>query len=279
MLVYRTFSDLRKYLDQKDLFGKTIGFVPTMGALHKGHMSLVQKSNQLCDISVTSIFVNPAQFNKVEDLKKYPRNEEVDIQMLEVNQCDVVFIPEVDEVYPEGLVSPKVDLKGIDLRMEGKHRPGHFDGVVQVVGRFFDQIRPQKAFFGEKDFQQVSVIEQMERVLNYKVEIVRCAIVREDSGLAMSSRNKRLSDVGLTQAVLISEQLQWVKNNFNFSNGNEIQRALEKAFKTDAAMELEYFEIVDEVNLQPLKSTNNKARAFMAVELEGIRLIDNIALY
>lgn len=278
MLVYRTFSELRKYLDQMVLLGKTIGFVPTMGVLHEGHISLVEKSKLLCDITVVSIFVNPKQFNMAEDLEKYPRMETEDIQKLKENYCDVVFIPSVEDVYPDGLKLPKVDLNGIDLVMEGKHRPGHFEGVVQVVGRFFDQIKPNKAFFGEKDFQQVSVIEQMVRTQKYAVEIVRCAIKREVSGLAMSSRNIRLSAEGWHKSVLISEQLIWAKENFGKMRIDQIKTAIEKTFNDDPSMVLEYFEIANEENLQAIQSTDVYARAFIAAELEGIRLIDNMAL-
>jgi len=278
MLVCRTFNQLRDYLDQQTQIGNSIGFVPTMGALHKGHLSLLAESRKLCDITVCSIFVNPTQFNNSEDLEKYPRPVNADLKKLEDVNCDVAFLPDVDEVYPTGYVSEPIDLAGLDLVMEGAHRPGHFDGVVQVVGRFFEQINPTKAFFGEKDFQQLAVLKRMVAVNNADIEIIPCAILREESGLAMSSRNVRLSDKGQAQAVFISEQLNWAKQEFSKQSLSSIVKEVTLQFSKRKEFDLEYFEIAEIDMLQPVSSTQQKARAFIAAHLEGVRLIDNIAL-
>jgi len=278
MLVCRTFNQLRDYLDQQTQIGNSIGFVPTMGALHKGHLSLLAESRKLCDITVCSIFVNPTQFNNSEDLEKYPRPVNADLKKLEDVNCDVAFLPDVDEVYPTGYVSEPIDLAGLGLVMEGAHRPGHFDGVVQVVGRFFEQINPTKAFFGEKDFQQLAVLKRMVAVNNADIEIIPCAILREESGLAMSSRNVRLSDKGQAQAVFISEQLNWAKQEFSKQSLSSIVKEVTLQFSKRKEFDLEYFEIAEIDMLQPVSSTQQKARAFIAAHLEGVRLIDNIAL-
>jgi pantoate--beta-alanine ligase len=278
MLVCRKFQEIRKYLDEQVGLGKTIGFVPTMGALHAGHVSLIEKSNATADVTVCSIFVNPTQFNNSTDLDQYPRTEEEDVKMLEAHNCDLVFIPDVLEVYPKGYTSPKIDLDGLDLVMEGEFRPGHFCGVTQVVGRFFEQIRPDFSFFGEKDYQQLEVIKKMVSQREFKSQIIGCDILREKSGLAMSSRNVRLSEKGMDNAILIIEQLTWAKNNYANLSIKEIVRAIESAFEEHPEFVLEYFEIVDASTLHSVQNKLNNARAFIAVDLEEVRLIDNIAL-
>jgi pantoate--beta-alanine ligase len=213
-----------------------------------------------------------------EDLEKYPRTEESDLKVLLKNDCDVVFIPSVDEVYPINYVSPRIELGGIDLIMEGMGRPGHFDGVVQVVGRFFEQMNPDFSFFGEKDFQQLVVVEKMVKERNFKVKIVSCAIMREPSGLAMSSRNVRLSEAGLILAQEISTQLRKVKQQFTKKNTLEIEHQVKLFFNSHPDFKLSYFEIVDETFLLPFSNSGLKARAIIAVELEGVRLLDNLSL-
>ena len=276
MLVYRTFKELRAYLKKQVDNGLRVGFVPTMGALHQGHISLVMHANAQCDITLCSIFVNPTQFNNPKDLDKYPRTEEEDIRKLESAECDIVFIPSVAEVYPKEYTTPVVDLGGLEVVMEGAHRPGHFSGVMQVVGRFFEQIAPDYAFFGEKDFQQLAVIKKMVAERNFPIQIIGCAILREESGLAMSSRNVRMSNSGREQAVFISDQLEWVKKNAKDLSISELKEAVETAFSKRSEFELEYFEIADYVSLQPLNKLKPNARAFIATHIEGVRLIDNM---
>ncbi|UTW67698.1 pantoate--beta-alanine ligase [bacterium SCSIO 12643] len=281
MLVYRTFGELRQFLDRQVKEGKTIGFVPTMGALHEGHLSLIEECNSRCDVSVCSVFVNPTQFNNVDDLKKYPRTEEEDLQKLKAAHCDVVLVPEVNEVYPEGAKSEgksTVDLKGLDVVMEGAHRPGHFDGVVQVVSRFFDQINPDFAFFGEKDFQQLAVIKQMVSELKMQIQIVGCPIRRNKLGLALSSRNTRLSAEGIKVATVLYQQLNWAKTHIDTLSVNEIIKSVKQSLKGHSQVELEYFEIVESKTLRSIKTKKKKIRAFIAAHVEGVRLIDNIAL-
>ncbi len=281
MLVYRTFGELRRFLDGQVRDGKTIGFVPTMGALHEGHLSLIEECNSRCDVSICSVFVNPTQFNNAEDLEKYPRTEEEDLRKLEASQCDVVLIPDVSEVYPEGTkkkLQNIVDLKGLDVVMEGAHRPGHFDGVVQVVSRFFDQINPDFAFFGEKDFQQLAVISQMVSELNMQVKIIGCPIKRNKLGLALSSRNTRLSAEGIKVATILYQQLNWAKTHIDILSVNEIIKSVKQSLKAHSQVELEYFEIVESKTLRSIKTKKKKIRAFIAAYVEGVRLIDNMAL-
>jgi len=278
MLVYRTFNDLRNYLRTQVDSGSKVGFVPTMGALHDGHISLVNQANATCNITLVSIFVNPTQFNNSDDLKKYPRTEKGDLRKLDSAECDVVFIPSVDEVYPAEYTTPHVDLSKLESVMEGAHRPGHFNGVIQVVGRFFEQISPDYAFFGEKDFQQLAIIKRMVSERSFPIQVVGCEILREESGLAMSSRNMRLSEQATKEATLIFNQLNWAKENAKSLSIQEITESVKNVFNTHSTIELEYFEIADSVSLQPASSMMLESRAFIAAHLEGVRLIDNIAL-
>lgn len=277
MLVYRTFEDLKSYLSNQVSKGRSIGFVPTMGALHNGHVTLIKESIKKSDITLCSIFVNPTQFNVQADLEKYPRAEEEDIDVLKASNCNVVFIPTVEEVYPEGYKTTVVDLDGIESIMEGKQRPGHFDGVVQVVGRFFEEIDPDYSFFGEKDFQQLAVIRKMVAKRRFKVNIVSCPIVREESGLAMSSRNVRLSERGRKEAVFIWDQLQWAKENYPSLGVAKTILQIQKAFDDNEHFNLEYIEIMSE-ELSEIENENQKARGFLVAEIEGVRLIDNLLL-
>ena len=278
MLVYRTFNDLRNYLEKQVGLGSKVGFVPTMGALHNGHISLVNQANAICDITLVSIFVNPTQFNNKEDLNKYPRTEENDLKKLDSAECDVVFIPTVEEVYPKQYVTPHVNLGLLENVMEGAHRPGHFNGVIQVVGRFFEQIMPDYAFFGEKDFQQLAIIKRMVLERSFPIQIMGCEILRETSGLAMSSRNVRLSEQARKNAILIFDQLNWAKENFKTLTIQEIENGIKKNFEENLSVTLEYFEIADSVSLQPFNKELGEPRAFIAAHLEGVRLIDNMAL-
>lgn len=278
MLVYQNFKELKAFIHLKKLEGKTIGFVPTMGALHSGHLSLIALSKNQNDFTICSIFVNPTQFNNPNDLATYPRTEEQDLEMLSNVGCEVAFVPMVEEIYPADYVSPTVDLKGLDLVMEGAHRPGHFDGVVQVVNRLFEQIAPHKAYFGKKDFQQLAVIKQMVKETNSPVEIIGCPIKRAESGLALSSRNVRLSPEGLKEAAKIYEALLYAKSRYAFNELTQVEAEVMEKISQIKGAELEYFEIADEHTLLPPVSSKCKVRGFIVVVIEGVRLIDNLGL-
>lgn len=262
--------------------GKTIGFVPTMGALHAGHASLVKCACAENDVCVVSVFVNPTQFNNKEDLLKYPRNIAKDAELLADLGVHFVFAPSPEEMYnPEEMEQTFVfDFAGLDQVMEGKMRPGHFNGVVQVVSRLFDLVQPSRAYFGEKDFQQLAIIHHMversymaERYTN--LQIIDCPIVREDSGLAMSSRNERLSQEEKETAVAISKTLfaskEWAKS----ANVKEVQQQVINTINSVEGLEVEYYEIVDKNTLQPTDKWEN-AVGCVTVYCGPVRLIDNI---
>lgn len=275
MIVFHTIKDLKNLLQNFKSEGKKIGFVPTMGALHAGHISLVSNSVQDNDITVVSIFVNPTQFNDKSDLEKYPRTLDADCELLNRNKVDIVFAPSVDEIYPEP-DTRTFDFRKIDKVMEGAHRPGHFNGVAQVVSKLFDIVTPAKAYFGEKDFQQIAVVREMVRQLSIPVEVVSVPIVREESGLALSSRNQRLSEELKDTASNIYKILNKSKN-LNLSVHETI------AFVTSnindiAGLSVEYFDIVDGISLQTLNDWSDTSYAVgcIAVFCGDVRLIDNI---
>lgn len=279
MKVFKTVGLLQKNLMS---IGKnrSIGFVPTMGALHKGHLSIVKKAKKENELVVVSIFVNPTQFDKADDLKSYPVTVDSDLKLLKEILCDIVFIPSVEDVYPENVQSSNFDFDGLDNVMEGAFRDGHFDGVGTVVKRLFEIVEPTRAYFGEKDFQQLQIIKKMVEKDNIAVQIVPCEIYRENDGLAMSSRNTRLSEEQREEAPLIHQTLLNVKKLFSERDIKYLKKMVEDIFKSNDILELEYFEIA---NTSTLLSTNNKLpninyRAFIAVFAGKVRLIDNIAL-
>lgn len=255
------------------------GLVPTMGALHQGHLQLIKKAHAENPLTFVSIFVNPTQFDSEKDLENYPSTIDDDvtkIRSIHPNIC--VFIPSVETIYPNGTTVKTYALKGLDKTMEGKHRPGHFNGVATVVERLFSLIQPDVAYFGQKDFQQLQIVSLLAKTLG--IEIRSLPTVREANGLAMSSRNRRLSTEGLENARKIYETLQWVKVNFSSHSIDTIKtKVIQKLYKTPN-MELEYFEIAaaDTLNIAHSKTENVSYRAFIAVVVEGTRLIDNIAL-
>lgn len=257
---------------------KTIGFVPTMGALHEGHLKLVKQAVAENDICIVSIFVNPTQFNNASDLEKYPRNLQLDADLLKSVGCELVFAPEADEMYDADELNAhfEFDFAGLDEVMEGKFRPGHFNGVVQIVSKLFRLVQPDKAYFGEKDFQQLAIIHHMTKVMNFDVEIVDCPIVRETSGLAMSSRNERLTAIQRKNAAEISKVL-FESRNFamKFTPIELVKFATNKVNAIDG-IEVEYFEIVNSDTLQAIKSWNESAIGCIAVFCGEVRLIDNI---
>lgn len=282
MQIITTKSELIRQVKACTRQGKTIGFVPTMGALHAGHASLIQRACSENEVCYVSVFVNPTQFNNVEDLLKYPRNLEKDAVLLESLGVHFVFAPTPEEMYSkEEMEQPfSFDFNGLDQVMEGKMRPGHFNGVVQVVSRLFDLVQPTRAYFGEKDFQQLAIIRHMvER--SYLAErykgllIIGCPIVREKSGLAMSSRNERLSNqekqtaVGISQTLLLS--LDWAKK----LSVPEVQKRVIDAINAIEGLEVEYYEIVDKTTLQPTHTFKN-AVGCITVYCGPVRLIDNI---
>lgn len=261
--------------------GKTIGFVPTMGALHNGHLSLIHAANAQCDLVVVSIFVNPTQFDNPEDLEKYPRTIETDLVLLEQTFPEViVFNPTASEVYGSSVITQKFDFGNLALPMEGKHRIGHFDGVATVLQLLFEIVRPQKAFFGEKDFQQLLIARKMVAITGQPVEIIACPIEREPNGLARSSRNERLSTSQRTEATFIYRILQQAKAYFGTKSATFITNWAQDQFAKNPHLELEYFEIANAETLQPLeeKTKNVPYRAFIAAYAGKVRLIDNIAL-
>ena len=281
MLIINKISELSVYLEKYRSQKKKIGFVPTMGALHKGHISLVNRAKKENDIVVVSIFVNPTQFNNPEDLKNYPRTPKEDEKMLRENNVDIIFSPIVEEIYnPDTIKKNVLELGQIADVMEGIHRPGHFDGVVQIVSKLFEIVKPQKAYFGEKDFQQLAVIRLMVNKIHFPVEIIACPTVREKSGLAMSSRNLKLSKKGLQDAVEISKTLFYVKENWKKFNPADIKERAIEMIESSGKLKVEYVEISEEESLQPINDWNPKKhfRCFAAVYCEDIRLIDNIQL-
>ncbi len=277
MIVYRTKEELILHLE--DLRGKqkSIGFVPTMGALHQGHMSLVTRSVQENDCTVASIFVNPTQFNDPTDLEKYPRTPQEDLKLLQENGADVVFMPPVDEIYPE-TDRRQFDLGGLDRVMEGATREGHFNGVAQVVSKLFQIIQPKRAYFGQKDFQQLVIIRHLVKLLDMNIEIVACPIIREGDGLAMSSRNIRLKPEERKEAPFIYHTLREAVEKKGELSPRELKLWVNKRFNQHPLMDLDYFEIVEDKALKPLESWNEEVNKVgcLAVILGGVRLLDNM---
>ena len=261
--------------------GATLGLVPTMGALHEGHLSLVREAATVCDWVVVSIFINPTQFDKPLDLQNYPQTLDKDISLLrDLDLNIIVFAPIASELYQDKIESEHFEFDGVELEMEGKYRFGHFDGVGTVVKKLFEIVQPDKAFFGEKDFQQLQIIKKLIEKTGLPVEIIGCPIYRESSGLARSSRNERLSGEMRGQASFIYKTLLKVKGKFGTESAAQISDWVENEFKTHPFLKLEYFEIANSTTLKPVqnKKSNIPYRAFIAVYVGEIRLIDNIAL-
>lgn len=278
MKVAETVQQLHDVLDHPRVAKQSIGFVPTMGALHEGHLSLVKQCKGQNDVTVVSIFVNPTQFNDKNDLKNYPRMPERDTAMLREAGCDVVFMPGEQEMYPEP-DTRQFDFGALARVMEGVHRPGHFNGVAQVVTRLFDMVKPHRAYFGQKDFQQLAVIRKVVKDLQLPVEIVACAIVREADGLAMSSRNMLLSPDQRTHAVLISRTLFRARDIAGARSVEEVKDFVTKTLNADPFLDTEYFEICNDTTLQPVLSWNDAGgkTGCVAVRVGKIRLIDNVS--
>jgi pantoate--beta-alanine ligase len=278
MKIIQLKKDLQPEIDLFKSSGKSIGFVPTMGALHAGHIALVTKSVAENDITIVSIFVNPTQFNNTVDLEKYPRNLDKDAEMLQQAGCNLIFAPLVSEIYDNEELNNRFsfDFAGLDTVMEGKFRPGHFNGVVQIVSKLFTLVQPDRAYFGEKDFQQLAIIHRMVNILGFKVKIIDCPIVREASGLAMSSRNERLTDEQRKKAVEISKVLFESRNFATQLSPNELTKWVIDRINAISGLEVEYYEIVNSTTLQTLNSWSEPAVGCIAVFCGEVRLIDNI---
>ena len=276
MQIQTTIAGLRQELDSR---GGTVGFVPTMGALHAGHLSLVERCRRECDTVVVSVFVNPTQFNDPNDLLKYPRTPESDCALLEKAGTDIVFMPSVEEIYPEKDMR-QFGFGALEQVMEGEHRPGHFNGVAQVVSRLFDIVKPDKAYFGEKDYQQLAIICRMVGQLALPVEITGCPIERDTDGLALSSRNVRLNPAQRKAAPLIYKTLKDTAGKAGVIPVKELIRWATEAIDANPQLKTEYFTIADAETLQPVESWDEpgKKRAFAAVWAGDVRLIDNIEL-
>ncbi|WP_372774779.1 pantoate--beta-alanine ligase [Mangrovibacterium sp.] len=277
MILIREIRDLQGLLQAQQAEGKTIGFVPTMGALHSGHLSLVEQAGKQTDFVVVSIFVNPTQFNDPKDLDQYPRTLEADLKLLESTPCQLVFSPKVETMYPEP-DKRQFQFGELEQVMEGQFRPGHFNGVAQIVSKLFEIVKPDKAFFGQKDFQQLVIVKAMVKQLNLPVEIIACPIVREASGLAMSSRNERLSKEQRENAALIYKTLCQARNNAPDLSVEEVKRQVVEEINANAFLETEYFEIVNDTDLKPVLRWDDPVNkvACIAVFCGEVRLIDNL---
>ena len=279
MELYTTITSLQNVLKAAHSKGLKIGFVPTMGALHQGHLSLVETAGSMCDIVVVSIFVNPTQFNDKNDLANYPRTLESDMKLLSTTRCEYIFSPTVEEVYPIP-DTRKFDFGNLEAVMEGAFRPGHFNGVAQVVSRLFEIVLPDMAFFGRKDFQQMAIIRDLVRQMNFPIEIVACDIIREKDGLAMSSRNKLLLPEYRDCAPKIYQTLRDAKYLANLKTVSEIKEYVLNQINATQLLRVEYFEIVDETTLMSVESWNEPGTKVgcIAVYAGKVRLIDNIIL-
>ena len=273
-------QELSDYILKIKENGQKIGFAPTMGALHEGHLSLYEKARKENDIVISSIFVNPTQFNNPKDLEKYPRTIEKDIELLQQTQnVDAVYIPQIEDIYSNSLERKNYDFEGLENEMEGKFRPGHFDGVGTVVEELFRQVQPNNAYFGEKDFQQLMIIKKLVEKLSLPINIIGMPIYREKNGLAMSSRNMRLTPKQRKSAKIIFETLVKVKDLFHQQTLDETCQFVENTFK-NSDFELEYFIIANEKTLREISEikSGETYRAFIVVVIDGVRLIDNIQL-
>jgi pantoate--beta-alanine ligase len=282
MILFKKAADLRKWLDVQGKKSKNTGFVPTMGALHAGHISLIELSKKKSQITVCSIFINPTQFNDGKDFVKYPVTLEKDISLLETAGCDVLFLPSVDEIYPNGLKQNKYyDLDYLETLLEGKFRPGHFQGVCDVVRRLLDIVQPDVLYLGQKDYQQCMVITRLIGLIkkDKKIKIAICPTLRESDGLAMSSRNMRLTEHDRKKAGTIYKSLHRVKEKIQQGNLNELQLEARKMLEK-AGFKVDYFEIVDAKNLSTINKWDGKQKlvAVVAAFINEVRLIDNLLL-
>lgn len=280
MLLFTHITPLKAFIAKQKLKGATIGFIPTMGALHDGHISLIRQCKEQMDVAVCSIFVNPTQFNNSDDLLKYPRTIEQDMLKLVEAGCDVLFHPEAAEMYPDGLEAREYNWGAVTHKLEGAFRPGHFDGVITIVKRLFDIVEPDRAYFGQKDFQQSAVVKQLVKVFNLPISIVIGETLREQDGLAMSSRNVRLTAEDRVQALLISRVLFYIKEHIGDQTIEELLIKAQKMLEEGPLLSLEYLSIVDRDSLEILSgdASGRKCVALIAAWCGNVRLIDNMEL-
>ncbi|HMU98608.1 MAG TPA: pantoate--beta-alanine ligase [Chitinophagales bacterium] len=282
MKVFSSIIEIRKFLDEQSESQLIIGFVPTMGALHQGHLSLIEQSKKSCDITICSIFVNPTQFNDKKDFEKYPIQIDADLEMLIAAGCDVVFIPSVDEMYPEGTTQDKllVDLGFLGKTLEAEKRPGHYEGVIQIVKKLLDIVQPNLLFLGQKDYQQCIVIQKLIDTFNIPTKIVICTTKREVDGLAMSSRNVRLSDAARKVALKLFQALTDIQNRFKTENIAQIIAENINFLNQDNLIETEYLVVVNGKTLELILEYNEQIpiTALVAAKVGEVRLIDNLIL-
>ncbi len=279
MLIYKKAKDFISYLHKNRSLSKSIGFVPTMGALHAGHTSLIKKAKLENDISICSIFINPSQFNQKTDFEKYPITTDKDIEILCSVNCDVLYLPSVEDIYPNGWESnSKIDIGYLATKWEGKFRPGHFDGVVQIVNLFLELIQPNKLYLGQKDFQQCAVIKKLINIQKYPIVVDICETIREADGLAMSSRNARLNSADRQVALCLYNTLCFIKNNFQVKSNETLVEEAKTFFIGNNHVKLEYICIVDRDSLEELSSTKENAVALVVAWIGEVRLIDNMLL-
>jgi len=275
--IFTTIKEIQQYLEELRIQGKTTGFVPTLGALHQGHLSLIKQAREGNDVVICSIFVNPTQFTDAADLEKYPRPIADDIQKLEGADCDILFNPPVNEMYADN-EQWHLNIGELEFLLEGKFRPGHYQGVTQVVYKLFNIVKPDKAYFGQKDYQQVLVIRKMVELLNMPVKLVMCPIEREPDGLAMSSRNIHLTADDRKHALILSKALNITKENFNSDHIEKIQEYAIQMISHEPGVQLEYFEIVDGDTLHPATKDTQNIVALVAARVGNTRLIDNVII-
>jgi len=281
MTIFNTRKEVSAFIKDSMTKSKTIGYIPTMGALHQGHASLIQQSVLENNITFVSVFVNPTQFDNTTDLDKYPRTLESDVKLIkEIDSNIIIFAPTAKELYEGNIASKSYSFDGLEHEMEGKHRTGHFDGVGTVLDLFFTLIKPTNAYFGEKDFQQLQIVKKLSSKYNLGVNIIGCKIFREDSGLAMSSRNERLSVNAKKEAAFINKILLAAKKQFDTKSAIKVEEWVIKQFSKNKQFDLEYVSIANIKTLKPVKRKSKKQqyRIFIAAFIDNIRLIDNIAL-
>lgn len=278
MIIFKEQKELKKYLTK--INNSLIGFVPTMGALHQGHISLIKKSNKSCNITICSIYINPTQFNNIDDFVNYPKNIKDDIKILQDNNCDILYCPENTDLYKANEKSKEYSFNGIELYLEGEHRPGHFNGVATIVEKLLNIITPQKIFFGEKDLQQLMIIKALVKQKNILTEVIGCPTIREQNGLAKSSRNQHLSQTDREHCGVIYKQLLDFKNLYKKMDLNELKNQIITNITCSKKIKVEYLELIKLDNFQSVKAHhhNIKYAVCIAVSVSGIRLIDNIIL-
>ena len=281
MLILRDIPTLQNHLSSLKNNKKIIGFVPTMGALHNGHLSLVERSISQNDFTLGSIFINPTQFNNVNDLKTYPSNIDKDLKLLtSISEKIIVFIPEQNELYSGDIKLDQFNFNGLDRYMEGEFRGNHFLGVATVVSKLFSLIKADYAYFGEKDFQQLRIIENLIKEKKFNIKLIRCETIRSKDGLALSSRNNKLNFSSKKIATNLFKALNFAKEKIDVFSTDEIEQKVFESLSNFKEIKLEYFVIADEKNLKPIKHKQAKRyRAFIAAYVSGVRLIDNIKLY